>query len=113
MTTIGLNNASTVNTARTYTVNNAQASSKAKATLNTSPAESSRVSISNEGKALLAAESGTVEPEQTSDIASFAYGALGFEAPEQAPEEGKNTSYTAGTYLKGALTIGSILLAVV
>lgn len=95
--------------------------------------ESSTVTISEEGKALLNALSKTNEgkallhalseidsasqTESTEEInnhlASFAHGALGIDNPDEASKEEKDTSYTAGQYFKGALTVGSILLAIV
>lgn len=83
------------------------------------PMESNQVVISEEGKALLSEEAELntqlkpVAPEKPSEITSFAYGALGLEDPEKVVVEQENSSYTAGKYLKGALTIGTILLAVV
>ncbi|WP_435235076.1 hypothetical protein ACR30L_15120 [Psychromonas sp. PT13] len=96
--------------------------------------EASTVTISEEGKALLSALSETEEgqdllfklseidhdsdeeksTEITKQLSSFAHGALGLDKPEsdEVAAKEKDTSYTAGKYLKGALTVGSILLAI-
>lgn len=96
--------------------------------------EASTVTISEEGKALLSALSETDEGQEllyklseidnddgaeksdeiSTQLTSFAHGALGLDKPEGDEKAVKenDTSYTAGQYLKGALTVGSILLAI-
>ena len=83
--------------------------------------EKQLVNISAEGKALQAASTKietadkgekTAERNVTDEVESFAYGALGMEHPDEVMEE-TDGSYTAGQYLKGALTIGGLILAIV
>ena len=71
--------------------------------------------LSDEGKAL----SKTDKAEQTAKdadksfadkVESFAYGTLGLDHPDEVKAE-TDDSYTAGQYLKGALTVGGLLLA--
>jgi hypothetical protein len=90
------------------------------ATQNVSP-EKKQVSISTEGKALLAAESEKAPSKPAANVSeqdfgdkveSFAYGALGMDHPDDIDEE-TDGSYSAGQYLKGALSVGALLLAVV
>lgn len=45
-------------------------------------------------------------------VESFAYGALGIDHPDDIKET-TDDSYSAGQYLKGALSIGALLLAIV
>ncbi|WP_413698888.1 hypothetical protein ACLKMH_15080 [Psychromonas sp. KJ10-10] len=45
-------------------------------------------------------------------IESFTYGALGIDHPTEI-EKSTDDSYSAGQYLKGALTVGGLLLAIV
>ena len=45
-------------------------------------------------------------------IESFTYGALGIDHPAEL-EKNTDDSYSAGQFLKGALTVGGLLLAVV
>jgi len=80
-----------------------------------------QVSISAEGKARLAEASkadattqvAKVDDDSIGDkIESFAYGALGMDEPD-AVEGEVDDSYTAGQFLKGALSVGALLLAVV
>ncbi|MDW6003598.1 hypothetical protein [Vibrio mangrovi] len=80
--------------------------------------EQNKVTLSAEGKALLAAlqeidkENKAAEGKSVGDkVESFTYGALGMEHPEKLKEE-DDSSYSAGQYLSAAATIGSILLAI-
>ncbi|GLS90186.1 hypothetical protein GCM10007916_12530 [Psychromonas marina] len=82
-------------------------------------ANKEQVNISEEAKLLQAAsvnadqsEKGVKDRNLSDDVESFAYGALGMEHPDEVEEE-KDGSYTAGQYLKGALTVGALILAVV
>ncbi|MFV0447574.1 MAG: hypothetical protein ACK5MF_03760 [Vibrio sp.] len=87
----------------------------------TSPAplkvEQNKVTLSDEGKALLAAlkevEKNGKIPEgdktMTDKVESFTYGALGMEHPTKVKEE-EDSSYSAGQYFSAAATIGSLLL---
>jgi ribosomal protein L24 len=122
MTPVGLNKAPILNQIQTDKLNNQQSKttrSESQEIAKTLPVEPSKVMISDQAKALLAASPETedelqkVESEKPGDVTSFTYGALGLAPPETISEEENNSSYTAGQYLKGALTIGSILLAVV
>ena len=83
--------------------------------------DNKQVNISAEGKALLAeaskADASTkttkVDDDSLGDkVESFAYGALGMDEPDAVEGEVDN-SYTAGQFLKGALSVGALLLAVV
>ncbi|MGF1720298.1 hypothetical protein L4D20_09700 [Vibrio kyushuensis] len=77
--------------------------------------EQNKVTLSDEGKALLAAlkdlEKEGVEADKstTSKVESFAHGALGMDHPDKIKEE-SDGSYSAGQYLSAAATIGGILL---
>jgi hypothetical protein len=84
-------------------------------------AEPNKVTLSDEGKALLAAlqemesaEKKANESDKTvgDKVEAFTYGALGMEHPEKLKEE-KDDSYSAGQYFSGAATVGAILLALV
>lgn len=83
--------------------------------------EQNKVTLSSEGKALLAAlnqidhESKKVEAENKTvgdQVESFAHGALGMDHPDTIEEE-EDGSYSAGQYLSAALTVGGIILAIV
>ncbi len=83
--------------------------------------EENKVTLSDEGKALLEAlkqidKESKAEAEKDKSVGdkveSFAYGALGMEHPDKAEEE-QDSSYSAGQYLSAAATIGTILLAIV
>lgn len=89
----------------------------------TSPAplkvEQNKVTLSEEGKALLAAlqeiekEGAQAKSENKSvgdKVESFAHGALGMDHPDKIKEE-EDGSYSAGQYLSAAATVGGILLA--
>jgi len=52
------------------------------------------------------------EPEETSAVKSFAYGALGMEHPEKV-QESDDSSYTAGKFVSALGTIGTILAVIV
>jgi hypothetical protein len=81
--------------------------------------ESTKVTLSEEGKALLSAlqeiESAEKKEENKDKsvgdkVEAFTHGALGMDHPEKIKEE-KDDSYSAGQYFSGAATIGAILLA--
>ena len=83
--------------------------------------EHNKVTLSDEGKALLAAlqeiekDSKVVDKHDKTvgdQVESFAHGALGMDHPDKIKEEDA-TSYSAGQYLSAAATIGGILLAIV
>ncbi|MFW1287189.1 hypothetical protein ACEV8A_09730 [Vibrio parahaemolyticus] len=83
--------------------------------------EQNKVTLSTEGKALLAAlqqidhESKKVEAENKTmgeKVESFTHGALGMDHPDKIEEE-EDGSYSAGQYLSAALTVGGIILALV
>ena len=91
----------------------------------TSPAplkvEQNKVTLSDEGKALLAAlqeiereNAKGIKPEKTvSDkVESFAAGALGMDHPDTV-EEDDDDSYSAGQFVSAAATIGGLLLMLV
>ena len=82
--------------------------------------EQNKVTLSSEGKALLAAlqeiekENKLAKEESQSvgdKVESFAHGALGMDHPDKIEQE-HDGSYSAGQYLSAAATIGGILLAV-
>jgi hypothetical protein len=123
---------STLNSLQSDKLNNPKVTQQSVDMSKSLPAESTQVTISDEGKALINALSETDEgkallhalseidgtsptenPEELNNLTSFAYGALGIDNPEQVAEAEKDSSYTAGQYLKGALTVGSIFLAIV
>ncbi|NUY55366.1 hypothetical protein HLG76_02030 [Salinivibrio sp. EAGSL] len=52
------------------------------------------------------------EPEETSAVKSFTYGALGMEHPEKV-QESDDSSYTAGKFVSALGTIGTILAVIV
>ncbi|WP_394144540.1 hypothetical protein [Vibrio atypicus] len=81
--------------------------------------EQNKVTLSAEGKALLAALQ-EIEKDAKTDagdktvgdkVESFAHGALGIDHPDKIKEE-QDGSYSAGQYLSAAATIGGILLAI-
>ncbi|WP_070963630.1 hypothetical protein [Vibrio sonorensis] len=82
--------------------------------------EHNKVTLSEEGKALLAAlkeiEKDSKEVENADKtvgdkVSSFAHGALGMDHPEKIKEE-DDSSYSAGQFLSAAATVGGILLAI-
>lgn len=76
------------------------------------------LSLTDEGRALLAVLAEIDESDKTNDldiankVESFTYGAFGMEHPDDVKEVA-DSSYSAGQYLKGALSIGAMLLAIV
>ncbi len=78
--------------------------------------EQNKVTLSEEGKALLAAlqkiendAANNIENKDVGDkVESFAHGALGMDHPDKFKEE-DDTSYSAGQYLSAAATLGGIL----
>ncbi|MGR4988597.1 hypothetical protein ACPV3U_03365 [Vibrio rotiferianus] len=83
--------------------------------------EQNKVTLSAEGKALLAAlqdidKNGhevAIENKTVGEkVESFAHGALGMDHPDKIKEE-EDDSYSAGQYLSAALTVGGIILALV
>jgi hypothetical protein len=122
MTPISLNNSPTLNLAQKDKLQSQHVTPEVNEAPKTLQVESSKVTISDEGKLLISfsvamdEEAKTAkldDPDKPSSVSSFAHGALGLDNPEKEAEEEKDTSYTAGQYLKGALTIGSMLLVVV
>ncbi|WP_162046768.1 hypothetical protein [Vibrio taketomensis] len=80
--------------------------------------EQNKVTLSEEGKALLAAlqeiekesaEGAKAEKSVGEKVESFAAGALGMDHPDVVKEE-EDDSYTAGQFVSAAATIGGILL---
>ena len=76
--------------------------------------EQNKVTLSEEGKALLAALQEMEKesaPEKTvgDKVESFAAGALGMDHPDTIKEE-NDDSYSAGQFLSAAATVGGILL---
>ncbi|MGF1910370.1 hypothetical protein L4C38_13060 [Vibrio kasasachensis] len=87
----------------------------------TSPAplkvEQNTVTLSEEGKALLAAlqeiEKESAQGKTVSDkVESFAHGALGMDHPDTIKEE-EDDSYSAGQFVSAAATVGGLLLMLV
>jgi hypothetical protein len=83
--------------------------------------EQNTVTLSEEGKALLAAlkeidkESKIAEQENKTvgdKVESFAHGALGMTHPDEE-EKVEDTSYSAGQFLSTAATVGGFLLAII
>lgn len=83
--------------------------------------EHNKVTLSTEGKALLAAlqqiehDSKKIEAEDKSvgeKVESFTHGALGMDHPDKIEKE-EDGSYSAGQYLSAALTVGGIILALI
>lgn len=121
MNSVGMNNYTNVNLTKHETV-----PASADATIATDGAkvaveEKKLVVLSDEGKAMLD-DLSTIDKEAKlakkgdetvgDKVESFAYGTLGMDHPDEIETEDDN-SYTAGQYLKGALTIGGLLLAIV
>jgi hypothetical protein len=118
MTPVGMNNAAKVYSAQ---AGNSQATSaEANQVPKALQVEQNKVTLSDEGKALLAAlseidkESKELEKEKdvSGKVESFTYGALGMDHPDEVKEE-EDGSYSAGQYLKGAASVGALLLAVI
>jgi len=83
--------------------------------------EQNKVTLSEEGKALLAAlqeldkESKATENANKSvgdKVESFTHGALGIDKPDEIATE-EDSAYSAGQFLSAAATVGGILLALV
>ncbi|MDN3609567.1 hypothetical protein ACODM8_03250 [Vibrio ostreicida] len=79
--------------------------------------EQNKVTLSEEGKALLAAlqeiDKEAKEDKTVGDkVESFAHGALGIDQPDKIKEE-EDGAYSAGQYLSAAATVGGILLALI
>ncbi|MGC9422912.1 MULTISPECIES: hypothetical protein [Vibrio] len=83
-----------------------------------SQTEATKVTLSEEGKALLAALKALDEESQTEQLKSktvgdkveaFTHGALGMDHPKQ-PKQPTDTPYTAGKYLSAAAKVGGMLL---
>lgn len=99
-----------------------QAAPGAEATSNNKPLkmEQDKITLSDEGKALLAAlqdidKNGTMpegDKSMSKKVESFTYGALGMEHPDKVKQE-EDSSYSAGQYLSAAATVGSLLLLLV
>lgn len=88
---------------------------------NVTHSESKYVVLSDEGRALLTALSEIDQAAQLvkddaegvgENITSFTHGILGMEHPDEV-EEQTDSSYSAGQYLKGALAVGGLILAIV
>ncbi|WP_413692921.1 hypothetical protein [Psychromonas sp. KJ10-2] len=115
MTNIGINQYSThlkVATPQHAQTKDAEAAKELKAV---TPTENNHVELSAKAKELSAAERTNTpvsEEESTSKVESFAHGMLGMDHPEKDKEEADD-SYSAGQFLKGALSVGALLLAVV
>ncbi|ROV59523.1 hypothetical protein EGH82_13275 [Vibrio ponticus] len=76
--------------------------------------EQNTVTLSNEGKALLAAlqeleKESKPEKSVGDKVESFAAGALGMDHPDTIKEE-EDDSYSAGQFVSAAATIGGLLL---
>lgn len=118
MTPVGMNNAAKVYSAQ---AGSSQAQpAEAKQAPKALQVEQNRVTLSDEGKALLAAlseidkESKELEKEKGvgGKVESFTYGALGMDHPDEIKEEADD-SYSAGQYVKGAASVGALLLALI
>ncbi|WP_217525717.1 hypothetical protein [Vibrio metschnikovii] len=108
---------------QTYSANGTASSVTPMTTDNThdlsAKAEPNKVTLSEEGKALLAAlqqfndsEHQEQEPEaqpKSGTAKAFTYGALGMGHPDQTTEP-TNKAYTAGKYLSAAAKIGGLVL---
>jgi len=74
--------------------------------------------LTDEGRALLAvlADIEHAKKEEEGDVAdkveSFTYGVFGMAHPDEVKKV-SDDSYSAGQYLKGALSVGSMLLAII
>jgi len=119
MTPVGMNQASALNTTQAAAAKGQPKTSDIQQQAPTAlKVESDKVTLSEEGKALLAAlsqideEAKAAEAEKPSKVESFTHGALGLDRPDELEEE-EDSSYSAGQYLKGALSAGAILLAVI
>ncbi|WP_413284823.1 hypothetical protein [Vibrio sp. MA40-2] len=117
MTPVGNANASTVPVSQTKRMAAELQSLDTKQPLTQVKAEQNTVTLSHEGKALLSAlqqidkESTPADEPKPSSVESFAHGALGLNQPGES-EEKQDSSYSAGQFVKGALSVGAVLLAV-
>lgn len=115
MTPVGMNNASTLSTTQVGAERKQPQSTEAQQAPKAIHVEQNKVTLSDEGKALLAAlseiDKEAKETKKPTTVESFTHGALGLDHPEKLEEE-EDSSYSAGQYLKGALSAGAILLAV-
>ncbi|MCL1058771.1 hypothetical protein L2729_12345 [Shewanella gelidimarina] len=69
------------------------------------------VTLSEAGKDKLMLEQqtpATADTDETTDLKSFAFGALGLDHPDQI-EDKEDSSYTVGQYVKAAATIGGMI----
>lgn len=66
------------------------------------------VTLSEAGKDKLRLEQQTAATDETTDLKSFAFGALGLDHPDQV-EDKEDSSYTVGQYVKAAATIGGMI----
>ncbi|MGY5579839.1 hypothetical protein [Vibrio cincinnatiensis] len=80
--------------------------------------EGTKVTLSEEGRALLAALNELDQESQAEQLKSktvgdkveaFTHGALGMDHPKK-PKQPADTSYTAGKYLSAAAKVGGLLL---
>ncbi|MBD0787089.1 hypothetical protein HUO09_12110 [Vibrio sp. Y2-5] len=79
--------------------------------------EQNKVTLSDEGKALLAAlqdidQNGKMpegDKTMSDKVEAFTYGALGMEHPDKVKEK-DDSFFSAGQYLSAAATVGSLLL---
>ncbi|WED20951.1 hypothetical protein L3Q72_09900 [Vibrio sp. JC009] len=118
MTPVGMNN----NAAKAYSLQQPSSAQNAPKLAEEKPeavkTEKSGVMLTEEGKALMAAlseiDKESNQVEKPSDAKSFAHGVFGMDKPEggEGVKESED-SYTAGQFLKGAATVGALLLAVV
>lgn len=115
MTPVGMSSA-TVNTQQQ--IKPQIDSDKASAVATSLKVEKNTVTLSNEGKALLAAlqeiDKESTKPTEDKTVGekveAFTHGALGMDSPEKIEEE-QDSSYSAGQYLSAAVTVGGIILA--
>lgn len=120
MTAVGMNNYNTnLKLVQPQSVQNQP--TEVKDASSVSQTENKHVVLSDEGRALLAALSEIDSEEQASkvpeksiveQVESFTHGVLGMDHPDKV-EEKTDDSYSAGKFLKGALSVGALLLAVV
>ncbi len=119
MNPVGAGSANSLNATQKV---NLQASTNAEPASQAQPlkVEQNKVTLSDEGKALLAAlqeidKSGKMPEDDkpmSKKVESFTYGALGMDHPDKI-EEKDDSSYSAGQYLSAAATVGSLLLLLV
>jgi hypothetical protein len=118
MTPVGNTNAPALQATQTKSAPSQPQNAEGKEAFTPLKVEQNRVSLSEEGKSLLAAlqqidkEAKAAEGGKPTTVESFTHGALGLDHPDKI-EEVEDNSYTAGQYMKGALSVGAILLALV